>query len=100
MLTFLKNITNRLKICWNLLFGHYKHFVLLNVSREQYGELVKYDFPDKDHVASVEVEFGGLQKHQVFQLLDYSYKHMDFAEMVLSKAEFQAKVFEKFEKNL
>ena len=100
MLSFLKSITNRFKLCWKLLFGSYKHFVILNVSKEQFAELEKYDFPGEHHVANVEVKFSGLQKHQVFQLLEYSYKHMDFAEMVLSKAEFQAKVFEKFEKNI
>ncbi|WP_207428857.1 hypothetical protein [Pedobacter sp. SYSU D00535] len=100
MTTTLKNFVKRIKLCWKLLFGRYDHYVLLNISDDQFQTLEKYDFPLTSHVADVEVEFGGIQKYQVFQLIEYSCRHMDFAEKVLSKAEFQAKVFEKLEKDV
>ena len=77
-------LKNRLKVCWNILFGNYKHFIIFNIQNDDF-----IDF-SKGYKYEVDFHWIGMNSYLSWCLLkDVSDMKTD-VDMVLIKAKEQA----------
>jgi hypothetical protein len=80
----LKIIILRLKICWNVLFGKYKHYLLINIDKPNLIKLLE------DEPFQIDGFHCGLQPYTYFKIIKSLAATKDDIDMVLDKAQFEA----------
>jgi len=76
----------KIRTCWNILIGKYKHYLLINIDDENYIKLIKGK--------SFEVDgfYCGLQPYTYFKIIKCVAETKDEIEYMLDKAQFEADI--------
>jgi hypothetical protein len=82
----LKHLKLRLKICWNLLFGKYKHFLFINIDKPNLVKLLE------EEPFEIDGFHCGLQSYTYFKIIKSLAASKDDIEFLLDKAQFEADV--------
>jgi hypothetical protein len=89
----MEKIKIRLSVAFNILFGRYKHWAVLNISRDDLGNLVT------DKPFDVDIAYHGIQPYIYYKMVKKVANSKSDIDMILGKADFEANAILLQEKN-
>lgn len=80
-----RKMKRRIRLAWEILTTQKKHWVFISLTEDELGKLIKEENFESN------VVYCGLQRYNVAQIIRMLNNGIDLNEMILMKAEFEAK---------
>lgn len=77
--SYFKNLKNRLKVCWRILFGKYNHYVIINVNNDDFDNFTR------GYAYDIDFHYMGMNNYLSWSLVKEISTIKSDTDMILDK---------------